>query len=177
MVKNNLKLQISSNWLFQRNVGSNLERAQTSEHCSNSKILRIWDAGQWLKTNGTSWICQPMAKRKASSWFARGETVKPFWCQSDILLLFLHNSYGTMEFTNCGNLVGADCMGNLRWANTEPSMHFRKSNTDPSMLFRKANTDPSVHFRKANTEFLLPALLLSLFQVLFPICYTMMNAI
>ena len=48
-------------------------------------------------------------------------------------------------------------MGNLRWANTEPSMHFRKTNTDLSMHFRKANTDPSMHFRKVNTEFLLPA--------------------
>ena len=74
-------------------------------------------------------------------------------------MLFLHNSYGTSEFPNCGNLVGADCMGNLRWASTEPSMHFRKTNMDPSMHFRKAHTDPSVHFRKANTEFLLPVLL------------------
>ena len=46
-------------------------------------------------------------------------------------------------------------MGNLRWANTEPSMHFRKTNMDPSVHFRKANTDPFVHFRKANKEFLL----------------------
>ena len=42
-----------------------------------------------------------------------------------------------------------------RWANTEPSMHFRKTNTDPSMHFRKTNTDLSMHFRKATTEFLL----------------------
>ena len=63
-------------------------------------------------------------------------------------MLFLRNSYGTSEFPDCGNLVGADCMRNLRWANTEPSMHFRK-----------ANTDPSVHFRKANKEFLPPVLL------------------
>ena len=55
--------------------------------------------------------------------------------------------------------LGADCMGNLRWANTEPSMHFRKTTTDPSAHFRKDNTDPSVHVRKANTEFLLPVLL------------------
>ena len=74
-------------------------------------------------------------------------------------VLFLHNSYGTSEFPDCGNLVGADCMGNLRWANTEPSMPFRKTNADPSMHFRKANTDPSMHFRKANTKFLLPLLL------------------
>ena len=74
-------------------------------------------------------------------------------------MLFLHNSYGTSDFPECGNLVGADCMGNLRLANTEPSMHFRKTNWDPTVHFRKANTNSSVHFRKANTEFWLPVLL------------------
>ena len=74
-------------------------------------------------------------------------------------MLFLHNSYCTSEFPDCGNIVGADCMGNLKWANTEPSTDFRKTNTDPSVHFRKAKTDPSIHFRKANTEFLLPVLL------------------
>ena len=64
-----------------------------------------------------------------------------FYFKYDILVLFLHNSYGSSEFPDCGNLVGADCMGNMRWANTEPSMHFRKTNTDPSVHFRKANTD------------------------------------
>ena len=63
-------------------------------------------------------------------------------------MLFLHNSYGTSEFPDCRNIVGADCMGNPRWANTEPSKHFRKT-----------NTDLSVHFWKAYTEFLLPVLL------------------
>ena len=63
-------------------------------------------------------------------------------------MLFLHNSYGTLEFPDCGNLVGIDCMGNLRWANIEPSMHFRKTNTDPSVHSRKANTDLSMYFRK-----------------------------
>ena len=79
-------------------------------------------------------------------------------------MIFLHNSYGASEFPDCGNLVGADCMGNLRWANIELSMQFRKTNTDPSVHFRKANTDPSMLFRKANKKFLLPVLL----QVLFP---------
>ena len=72
---------------------------------------------------------------------------------------FLACSYDTLESHDCGNLVGADWMGNLRWANTEPSMHFRETNTDPSVHFRKTNTDPSMHFRKANKEFLLPVLL------------------
>ena len=68
-------------------------------------------------------------------------------------MLFFHNSYGTPKFPDCGNLVGADWMENLRWGDTEPSMHFRETNTDPSMYFRKANMDPSLYFRKANTEF------------------------
>ena len=80
----------------------------------------------------------------------------------------------TWEFPDCKNLAGADCMGNLRWVNTELYMQFRKTNTDSSVHFRKANTDPSMHFRKANTEFCsqfytqLPISLLSLLQVLFP---------
>ena len=83
----------------------------------------------------------------------------PFYFKKDILVLFLHNSYCTSEFPNCGNLVGADCMGNLRWASTEPSMYFRKINTAPSVHFRKGNTDPSLHFRKANKGFLFSVLL------------------
>ena len=38
--------QISSNWLFQRNVDSDLERAQTSEHCSRDPhctLSNVWD--------------------------------------------------------------------------------------------------------------------------------------
>ena len=88
--------------------------------------------------------------------------------QSDILVLFFHNSYGTPEFPDCGNLAGADWMENLRWGDTKPSMHFRETNTDPSMHFRKANTDLSMHFRKANTEFLLPVLLPTLFTISLP---------
>ena len=42
--------------------------------------------------------------------------------------------------------------GNLRRANTKPSVDFRRANTKPSVDFRKANTEPSVHFRRANTE-------------------------
>ena len=41
--------------------------------------------------------------------------------------------------------------GNLRRANTEPSVDFRRANTEPSVDFRKANTELSVHFRRANT--------------------------
>ena len=42
--------------------------------------------------------------------------------------------------------------GNLRWANTEPSMHFRRANSEPSMDFRKASMEPPMHFRRAKTE-------------------------
>ena len=42
--------------------------------------------------------------------------------------------------------------GNLRRANTEPSVDSRRANTEPPVNFRKANTEPSVHFRRANTE-------------------------
>ena len=74
-------------------------------------------------------------------------------------MLFLHSIYGTLEFPNCGNLMRANWMENLRWANTEPSMNFRETNTELSMHFRKANTDPSMNFRKVNTELLLLVLL------------------
>ena len=42
--------------------------------------------------------------------------------------------------------------GNLRRANTEPSMGFRRANMEPSMDFRTANTELSMRFRRANTE-------------------------
>ena len=80
-------------------------------------------------------------------------------------MLFLHDSYGTPEFPNCGNLVGTDWMEDLRWANMEPTMHFRETNTDLPVHFRKANTDLSMHFRKVNTKFLVPALLPNLLTI------------
>ena len=86
-----------------------------------------------------------------------------FYFKYDILVLFLHNSYVTPEFPDCGHLVGADWMENLRSADKIPTMHFRETNTNPSMHFRKANTGPSINFRKANTEFLLAVLLPTLF--------------
>ena len=82
-----------------------------------------------------------------------------FYFKKDIVVFFLHNSYGTLEFPDRGKLMEADYIGNLRWANTELTVHFRKTNTDLSVHFRKANTDLSMHFRKANTKCLLPVLL------------------
>ena len=49
-------------------------------------------------------------------------------------MLFFHNSYGTLEFPDCGNLVGADCMGNLRWANTETSQTWNLSKAPQTCL-------------------------------------------
>ena len=107
-------------------------------------------------------ICTFKDKKKlAENWRDLAISLKkPTFCHPGFILFqighfsaFLHNSYGTSEFPDCENLVGADCIGNLRWANMEPSMHFRKTNSDLSVHFRKADTDPSMHFRKANTEF------------------------
>ena len=42
--------------------------------------------------------------------------------------------------------------GNLRRANTEPSVDFRRANTELNVDFRKANTELSVRLRRANTE-------------------------
>ena len=42
--------------------------------------------------------------------------------------------------------------GNLKRANTEPSVDFRRAITEKSVNFRKANTEPSVHLRRSNTE-------------------------
>ena len=40
---------------------------------------------------------------------------------------------------------------NRRWANTEPSINFKRANTEPSMNFRKRNKELSMQFRRANT--------------------------
>ena len=77
---------------------------------------------------------------------------RAFYYKHGFLLLFLHNSHGTKEFPDCGNLVRPAWVGNLRWDNAEPYEPFRWVNTEPSVQFRKANTDPSVQFRKANTD-------------------------
>ena len=77
-----------------------------------------------------------------------------FYFKHGFFLLFLHNSHGTKEIPDCGNLVRPDWVGNLRWHNTEPYEPFRWVNTEPSVQFRKANTDPSMQFRWGHREFL-----------------------
>ena len=58
----------------------------------------------------------------------------------------IHQNSPTVEF------LWEKIEGNLRRANTKPSVDFRMANMEPSVDFRKANTEPSVHFRRANTE-------------------------
>ena len=58
----------------------------------------------------------------------------------------VHQNSSTVEFWQ------EKIVGNLRRANTEPSVDFRRANTELSLDFREANTEPSVHFRRANTE-------------------------
>ena len=70
---------------------------------------------------------------------------RKFCCFSYIIAM-VHQNLPTVEFWQ------EEIEGNLRRANTEPSVDFRRANTEPSVDFRKANTEPSVHFRKANTE-------------------------
>ena len=57
-----------------------------------------------------------------------------------------HQNSPTVEFWQ------EKIVGNLRRADTEPSVDFRRANAEPSLDFRKANTELSVQFRRANTE-------------------------
>ena len=68
-----------------------------------------------------------------------------FCCFSFIIAMVPQNS-PTVEFWQ------EKIEGNLRRANTEPSVDFRRANTEPPVGFRKANTEPSMRFRRANTE-------------------------
>ena len=68
------------------------------------------------------------------------------FCCFSYIIAMVHQNSPTVEFWQ------EKIEGNLRRANTEPSVDFRRANTEPSVDFRKANTEPSVHFRRANTE-------------------------
>ena len=70
---------------------------------------------------------------------------RKFCCFSFIIARVPQNS-PTVEFWQ------EKIEGNLRRANTEPSVDFRRANTEPAVDFKKANTEPSVRFRRANTE-------------------------
>ena len=75
----------------------------------------------------------------------------PLYFKYVVLLLFFHNSNGQQNSPSV-ELWWKKIEGNPRWANKEPSMHFRRAITKPSMHFRKANTDLSMHIRRANKE-------------------------
>ena len=70
---------------------------------------------------------------------------RKFCCFSCIIAM-VHQNSPTVEFWH------EKIEGNLRRANTEPSVDFRRANTEMSVDFRKANTEQSVHFRRANTD-------------------------
>ena len=62
------------------------------------------------------------------------------------LIAMVHQNSPTVEF------LQKKIEGNLRRANTEPSVDFRRANTEPSVDFRKANTELYVNFMRANTK-------------------------
>ena len=68
------------------------------------------------------------------------------FCCFSLIIAMVHQNSTTIEFWQ------KKIEGNLRRANTEPSVDFRKANTEPSVHFRRANTEPSWHFRRANME-------------------------
>ena len=68
------------------------------------------------------------------------------FCCFSYIIDMVHQNSPTVEF------LQDKIEGNLRRANTEPSVDFRRANTEPSVDFRKANTGQSVNFRRANTE-------------------------
>ena len=70
---------------------------------------------------------------------------RKFGCFSYIIAM-VHQNSPTVEFWQ------EKIEGNLRRANTEPSVDFRRANAEPSVDFRKANTEPSVYFTRANME-------------------------
>ena len=67
------------------------------------------------------------------------------------MLFFFYNSHGQQNSPSV-EFWSEKIEGNLKWANTEPSLQFKRANTEPSIDFRKANTEPSMHFRLANME-------------------------
>ena len=68
------------------------------------------------------------------------------FCCFSCITAMVHQNSQTVEFWQ------EKIEGNLRRANTEPSVDFRRANTEPSVDFRKPNTEPSVHFGRANSK-------------------------
>jgi len=57
------------------------------------------------------------------------------FCCFSYIIAMVHKNSPTVEFWQ------ERIEGNLRRANTEPSVDFRKANTEPSVHFRRANTE------------------------------------
>ena len=68
------------------------------------------------------------------------------FCCFSFIIAMVHQNSPTVEFLH------EKIEGNLKRANTEPSVNFRRANTEPSVDFTKANMEPSVNFRRGNTE-------------------------
>ena len=89
--------------------------------------------------------------------FITTSLVSQFTCHSGntdsisnrILLLWFLNSNGLQNSLPV-EFWWEKFEGNLRWANKESSMHFRKANTKPSMHFRKANIKPYIRASKTH---------------------------
>ena len=60
------------------------------------------------------------------------------FCCFSCIIAMVHQNSPTLEFWQ------EKIDGNLRRANTEPSVDLRRANTEPSVDFKKANTEPSV---------------------------------
>ena len=67
------------------------------------------------------------------------------YCCFSFIIVMVHQNSPTVEFWQ------EKIEGNLRRANTEPSVDFRRANMEPSIDFRKVNKEPSMLFRRANT--------------------------
>ena len=57
------------------------------------------------------------------------------FCCFSYIIAMVHQNSPTVEFWQ------EKIEGNLRRANTEPSVDFKKANTEPSVHFRRANTE------------------------------------
>ena len=63
--------------------------------------------------------CQPSENPFHTSSFT---WINPYYFKQNILVGFLHNSFGTLEFPDCEILVGVRLHGKLRWVNMEKNI-------------------------------------------------------
>ena len=88
--------QISSNWLFQRNVDSDLERAQTSEHCYTK-------SSPWARRRQN--ICHKLNTQKSIEW----KIIKIYCVNDGSFLLIKHCIlWGGMFYISYSTLICSD---------------------------------------------------------------------